>query len=121
MFSLVVCVKRRADLSREEFSKHWRHVHGPLIASCPEFTRHLHSYTQYHLADGDGDIAQLFGVSAKDYDGVAVLSFASPEACDAAFKEPQYLEKVRPDEFNFVDTDGCMTFFTEPVFVVKPS
>lgn len=114
MTSLIVCIKRKPGMTVEEFSQYWRGHHGPLIRSVPDFTRHLVSYTQYHLADQDSPVAKMFGVSS-DYDGVAVLTFKSAEALEQAFQEPAYLEHIRPDEFHFVDLENCIPFLTEAV------
>ena len=114
---IVVCIKRRAGLSEEEFSRHWREVHAPLIRSCEEFSRHLVSYTQHHLVDRNSPVAKLFGVSGE-YDGVAVLEFHSLDAMQQAFPEPAYVERIRPDEPNFVDLENCISFISEPFPVI---
>ena len=114
MKTLIVCVRRKPGLSREEFSRYYRDTHGPLIRSATGFARHLVNYVQFHALDSATPIAALFGASG-DYDGVAALTFASEEAMTQAFAEPDYLNIVRPDEPNFVDLTGCLTFVTEPV------
>jgi uncharacterized protein (TIGR02118 family) len=116
MTTLIVCIKRRPSLTRLEFSRYWREAHGPLVRSCTQFMRHVRSYTQFHLLEGPSPVSSMFGVDAA-YDGVAVLSFSSPEAIAAAFSEPRYLEIVRPDEFNFVDLENCLSFVTNEVVV----
>jgi uncharacterized protein (TIGR02118 family) len=111
MTTLIVCIKRKEGTSREEFARYWRDSHGPLLASCPDFTRHLISYSQYHLAEGSDDAAE-FGV-AGTYDGVARLKFRSAHDMEQAFAEPDYLARVRPDEPRFIAIEGCMSFVTE--------
>lgn len=117
MTTLIVCIRRRPGMTPQEFSSYWRERHGPLIQACPDFKRHLSSYVQYHLIDGNSDIAKMFGVSGE-YDGVAVLRFHDENALRQAFKEPAYLEMVRPDEPNFVDLDHSMSFIAEPAVMV---
>ena len=117
MITIIVCIKRKPTLSREEFTAYWRDVHAPTLLACTDFTRHITSYVQYHLVGEDTPVAKLFGVSG-DYDGVAALTFADEAALAAAFSEPAYMTDVRPDEFNFVDTTNCETILTSP-FVVK--
>jgi len=53
-----------------------------------------------------------FGIAAP-YDGVAELWFDSVEAAEAAFREPKYLEIIRPDELKFADPLRCISFVTE--------
>jgi uncharacterized protein (TIGR02118 family) len=117
MTSLVVCIRRKPGMTPEEYSNHWRDIHAPLISNCPNFTRHLMSYTQYHMADAGSAVAQLFGIST-DFDGVAVLTFNRADDLTQAFAEPQYTEQIRPDEFNFVDLDNSVSFITDAHQVV---
>lgn len=117
MTTLIVCIKRKPGLSPEAFTSYWQDLHGPLVRSCRDFTRHLRSYTQHALADRDSPVAKLFGVSG-DYDGVAVLDFRSEAAMRQAFAEPAYLADVQPDEANFVDIENCQSFVTNPSPVV---
>jgi uncharacterized protein (TIGR02118 family) len=111
MVTLIVCIKRKAGMSREDFSRYWRDNHGPLVASCASFTRYIAGYSQYHLTGEDGEAAE-FGVAGV-YDGIARLEFRSAEDMEAAFADPDYLANVRPDEPRFIDIDGCMSFVTE--------
>jgi uncharacterized protein (TIGR02118 family) len=108
MVKLIICATRKAGLSREQFSAYWRNQHGPLVRSVPEFARHVRKYVQCHWA---GD-AVPFGI-AGDYDGVAELWFDSVEDCARAFREPKYLEIIRPDELKFVDGSKCISFITD--------
>lgn len=117
MTALIVCIKRKPGLSPEDFTSYWQEKHGPLLRSCTDFTRHLRSYTQHVLADRDGPVAKLFGVSG-DFDGVAVLDFRNEGAMRQAFAEPAYLAEVQPDESHFVDLDNCQSFVTNPSPVV---
>jgi uncharacterized protein (TIGR02118 family) len=103
VITIVVCIKRKPGMTQEAFTAYWRDVHAPTLLACSDFTRHI--------------VSVLFGASG-DYDGVAVLTFADEAALRAAFAEPKYMTDVRPDEFNFVDTENCTTILTSP-FVVK--
>ena len=112
MLKLIVCVKRKPGLTREEFSAYWRDNHGPLVKSVPEFMRHVRKYVQCHLTEGTASGEPLIG-SIPDYDGVGELWFDSPEALQQAFNEPRYLEIIRPDELKFIDLANCLSFQTE--------
>lgn len=120
MIALVVCARRRAGLSHAEFSRYWREEHAPLLLGCSDFTRHLISYVQYHPVDNESPVATMFGVSG-DYDGVAVLTFASEAALTAAFAEPAYIAEVQPDEARLVDLEGCLSFLTTPAVIKAES
>lgn len=116
--SLIVCIKRNPDMTHAEFTEHWRAHHGPLFRDCPDFTRHLLSYSQHHPLEADSPLASMFG-SSHDFDGVARLTFASKEKMERAFAEPVYLERVKPDEATFVDAANCLSFVTRDVPVLE--
>ncbi len=114
--SLIVFIKRRPDMTAAAFSRYWREAHGPLLLACTDFSRHIIRYEQFHGTEQTAAIGAMFGASG-DYDGVAVITFSSPDALAAAFAEPAYLSDVRPDEPNFVDLDNCLSFVASPQLV----
>lgn len=120
MVKLIVCVRRKAGLTREEFSTYWRQQHGPLVKSVPEFMRHVRKYVQCHLTAAALPGEARFG-SLADYDGVGELWFDSPESMQQAFNEPRYLAVIRPDELKFLDHDQCLSFLTEEVTMAEDS
>lgn len=116
--TLVVCVRRKAGMSREAFSRYYRDTHAPLIRSASGFSRHLIDYVQHHALGPEAPISDLFGAGG-DYDAVAALTFASVEAMRSAFEEPDYLNIVRLDEPNFVDLGNCLSFVTKPFWIKR--
>jgi uncharacterized protein (TIGR02118 family) len=108
MVKLIICATRKAGISREQFNAYWRDQHGPLVKSVTEFSRHVRKYVQCHQVEGEMPLGR-----PGPYDGVAELWFDSVEAANAAFKEPKYLEIIRPDELKFVDPNSFMAFITE--------
>jgi len=110
MVKFIICARRKAGLTRPEFSTYWRNQHGPLVRSVPEFMRHVRKYVQCHIVAG----VSPFGEEAA-YDGVAELWFDNSEEITRAFNEPRYLEIIRPDELKFVDISNCLSFITEEV------
>ncbi len=113
MVKLIICASRKPDISRAEFDAYWRDRHGPLVKSVTEFARHVRKYVQCHIVEG----ATPFGIPGS-YDGVAELWFDSAEAAAQAFKEPKYLEIIRPDELKFVDPQRCISFLTEELPII---
>ncbi|MGE3599143.1 MAG: EthD domain-containing protein [Dehalococcoidia bacterium] len=109
MITMIVYVRRKKGITREQFSKYWFEHHGPLVLSTPEFMKYVRKYIQYHFAPGDAQAGSLFG-DIVDYDGCGVIWFDSREAMNAALNEPRYLEIMRPDEHNFIDLEGCLSF-----------
>jgi len=84
MIKLVFCLRRRDDLSREEFQRYWREQHGPLVRSHAEALG-IRRYVQVHSIDDEISLA-IAGErnSPQPYDGVAELWFDDLEALGAA-------------------------------------
>ncbi len=78
-FSLI---RRREDISPDEFKRHWLDPHGPLTARIPGTRR----YVQNHVVDGPGtnDAAR-----AMRLDGFPQLAFETPESRAAAHHSPE--------------------------------
>lgn len=107
---LSVAIKRREGMTFAEFDEYWNTTHADIVTSVPEFTRYVRRYLQAHLvADytGDGDASKLatqWGKAA--FDGIAELWFDSTADMISAFNEPQFMEKIAPDDEKFVDPLG---------------
>lgn len=115
MVKFVVCVRRKAGMSAEEFHRYWRETHGPLVRSVPEFLRHVRRYVQSHTV---ADAASIFPAGGGDsFDGYAELWFDDLDAVRRAFSEPRYLEVIRPDEPKFVDLERCVVSVTEEAVI----
>lgn len=104
MIKLIYCFRRKPGMSREEFSRYWREVHGPIGARIPGLLRlvQCHRY-------GEGDSA--------DFDGVAELTFQSLEALDAARQSPEW-KRSGEDEINFLDPASAVGFMTTEHVIV---
>jgi uncharacterized protein (TIGR02118 family) len=112
MVKLFAMLRRRTDMSAEEFIAHWRDVHGPLIASEPTLARHLVRYEQ-HVRHRPDSLSGTDGV-----DGVAVQWFRSIDDFVGFISEPAYAELVAPDEQRFLDMDRVEFVITEEPTVV---
>lgn len=98
MFNVVFLVKRRPDLSQEEFARYWVREHTPLTASVPG-VRAYKVYTASGPQDGE-----------PAFDGVAVLSFDDRAAYDAAIAGPAFAAAIA-DAPNFQDVAITTSFF----------
>ena len=112
MIKVVVFVKRNPDLTIEEFQRHWRDVHARLVAETPSVARHILRYEQNprSLEDYERD--------GEDFDGVAIAWYRSREAMEALFREPEYLERIRPDEERLSDAARNLWLVCEDEHVV---
>lgn len=112
MIKLIVAIRKRADLSVEEFQDHWRHRHAALVKNNPASTRYIRKYIQCHTLPDEyaaGDVA---------FDGTAELWFDSVADKDAFFSDPDYLRDVSPDEEKFADMSKTVFFVTREEHVI---
>lgn len=113
MVKITIFVKRKAELTFEEFDTYWREKHAPLIKSVTDFSRHVRKYVQSHRSPEEFAFAD-----AANYDGVAELWFDDVESLNTAFTEPEYMEHIRPDELKFVDLEQCQSIIGEEFQVI---
>jgi uncharacterized protein (TIGR02118 family) len=103
-FSLL---KRRPDLTREQFNEHWHTVHGPLLASIPAYWKNNESYVQSYVLP----MHEVIGTEAP-FDGIAqTIQRPRPDMSRDFFDEPDYLRLVRPDENQFLSLPDCTALF----------
>lgn len=88
----IAFLRRREDLTVEEFQRYWRERHGPVAATIPGLLR----YTQDHVR-----LSSYAGGRSPVYDGIAITWFASTDAMRAAARSPEYA-RTRADEANFL-------------------
>jgi uncharacterized protein (TIGR02118 family) len=112
MVKLTCFLKRRPGMTAEDFDRHWREVHGPLIAGLPALARHIVRYEQHPRLRGS-DV-----VGTPGYDGVAVQWFRSLDEFMAFVGEPDYAAHVAPDEGAFLDRGALVWMLTEDPRVV---
>ena len=60
MIKVIMVVKKKKGISREEFYKYWKEVHGPLVAG---HIPHLKKYIQNHFVE----------IPGKEYDGDGII------------------------------------------------
>ncbi len=99
MIKLICFVKRHPSLTPEAFHHHWRNVHARLILDTPSVARHLLGYQQNPRSLEDYERGE------PPFDGVAIAWYRDAAAMEALFSEPEYLEKIRPDELTLSDLE----------------
>ncbi len=117
---LVFCVRKRADLSTEEFLDYWLNRHGPLVRSLweagtfPGMLRYVQSHT---VLDADGG-RRARGTKAP-YDGITEVWMDSElGATDATTRAASAAGGTRllEDEATFIDfAESCVFVTTEHV------
>ena|SRR5438876_10795027 len=116
MIKLVFVIRRREELSPEEFHRYWLEEHGPLAHKLLE-SLGARRYVQTHTLDTDLN-ARLAGARGTDeaYDGLAEVWWDSLDALLAATGSEagqSANETLIEDEARFIDFGRSSFFITE--------
>jgi len=114
MFKLIMCITRRAGMTREEFKDHWLNFHGPHFMEIAKDYR-AKKYVQSHTLDTKLNkmVRGLRGMS-KEYDGIAEIWWESEEDYIAGLNSPLVQERgaeFLAAEADFVDAENSTAFF----------
>ena len=116
MIKLVFVIRRREELTPEEFHRYWLEEHGPLARRLLE-SLGARRYVQTHTiaSDLNAALAATRG-TAEAYDGIAEVSWDSIDALLAAAgsDEGQRINAtLTEDEARFIDFERSSLFLTE--------
>ncbi len=116
MVKLIFCLRRRHDISEEEFHRYWRQEHGPLVARHASALG-IRRYVQLHTVSGPVNaLLAATRRSPEAYDGVAELWFDDADAlvAGAATEEGRTAAAdLARDEARFIDHDRSPLFVAE--------
>jgi uncharacterized protein (TIGR02118 family) len=121
MIKLVFALRRRPELTLEEFQTYWRDVHAPLVAERAGVLK-IRRYVQVHTADLEGlhsAFRKRNGGAPEPFDGVAELWFDSLDVLggdDPAVRQAQ--AELLADEANFIDLPNSPMWMAEEHEVV---
>ncbi|WP_287131188.1 EthD domain-containing protein [Candidatus Cyanaurora vandensis] len=121
MIKYVYCIRKRADLTDEEFHTYWREDHAMLIRGLAQALR-AKKYVQSHkLATPlNEQFIKARGFDAPPYDGVTELWWDSMADFLANFNTPEGMEAAKQytaDEAKFIDFSQSRAFLTEEYVV----
>lgn len=124
LIRVTVCVNRKPGTTEEEFNKYWAYTHGPLATdwllrygivryvqvTFSLFTICITSHiVQYHTTSDYRNLAkkmsEAVGRPTLQYDGMGDFWVHKYEDFEAAFLDPEYQEKIRPDELKLIDME----------------
>jgi len=117
MIKLVYVIRKRSDVSQQDFHEYWLKTHGPLVRS---FAKALNArkYVQSHTVSEDLG-RQFRGTRPKmteTYDGITEVWWDSSAALaatgDAAEREKAGRALLQ-DESKFIDFERSSIFLTE--------
>jgi uncharacterized protein (TIGR02118 family) len=85
MFTITVVLRKKPEISQDEFRRIWKEVYAPMYRQMPQ----VKSYTQYHLSDRRKDDAE------DSIDGIAVMSFDSEKDMHEAWQTEIYKKAAK--------------------------
>jgi uncharacterized protein (TIGR02118 family) len=109
MTKAIILMRRRSDLSGEDFRRYAEETHLPLVGRLPGLQRLVVNYVLMEAQGGD-----------PGYDAVAEDWFESPEAMQAAFASPEG-QAVVGDVPNFLDPAQMRVLVVEEAEVATPT
>lgn len=120
MIKLTFCLRRRPDLSAEEFRRYWRDVHGPLVQARAEVLG-MHKYQQVHTVDEPelhAALQQRNGGAPTAYDGIAEVWVEDVETFRGGSGTPESKKaagELLEDEANFIDLPNSPMWLGEEI------
>lgn len=108
---VVAMLRKRADISREDFMRYYEQNHAPLILSLmPGIVEYRRNFTVFDGAYVNG------GAAPFDFDVLTEIRFRDRAAYDAAMAiaaDPAVAKRIADDEANFLDSTGNRMFVVE--------
>ena len=123
MFIVLGFYKRRPDLTHEQFSHHWRNVHGPLMQRIARTHPYMIRYVQHHLSP-DSDYPVPAGATSDTttqvYDGFSEAWFENKESRDKWFALPVFKTEGAEDARQFLDMNTSRWAVIDEQHVIIP-
>ncbi len=118
MIKLIMCLRRREGMSRDDFTDYWQNSHGPFFMENASVMR-ARRYVQSQTLDSplNAGMRESRGL-AEEFDGVAEVWFESEEDLMAAMGSAGMAElgpKLVADENNFIDHSRSCAFIVKEV------
>ncbi|HKR16535.1 EthD domain-containing protein [Rhizorhapis sp.] len=115
MITIHYCLHRKVGMSIEDFTDYWRGHHADLVNSLADRLG-IVRYVQNHavLPEVAAAMQAMRGTSAP-FDGVAAISFESPEALARGNTDPAAADAQKllaEDEGKFIDLARSVILFT---------
>lgn len=111
MIKMIITLKRRAGMTREEFVHYQRHIHRPLLESIPETQRHLRRFVVSYPVVAEG-------YPEASYDSVVEAWFNNMDDLNAFYSSDNFLKIVDPDHAAFIDLSAVGRIIAEEEVVI---
>ncbi len=116
MIKFVMCLRRRSDLTREQFQDYWKNNHGPFFMQNADVMR-AKKYVQSLTVDTPlNEGLRTSRGMLPEFDGVAEVWFESEEDLIAAMSSPEGQKlstALLEDEGKFIDHAQSSAFIVK--------
>jgi uncharacterized protein (TIGR02118 family) len=116
MIKLVYCLRRRSDVSPEEFRSYWLERHGPRVRGHAEVLK-ARKYVQSHTVDSPlNDVLTESRGMKPPYDGITEVWWDGVKDLEQALATPEGQaagDDLIQDEAKFIDLGESRIFLTE--------
>lgn len=116
MIKLMYCLHRLDGMTRDEFQRYWREVHGPLVRKHADVLR-VRRYVQVHTITTPLDEALRASRGGPEgYDGVAELWFDSLDDFTEGVATPEGIAaalELAQDEKRFIAVERSPLWLAE--------
>lgn len=116
MIKLMYCLHRLDGMTRDEFQRYWREVHGPLVRKHADVLR-VRRYVQVHTITTPLDEALRASRGGPEgYDGVAELWFDSLDDFTEGVTTPEGIAaalELAEDEKRFIAVERSPLWLAE--------
>jgi hypothetical protein len=125
MIRLTYLLRRQPGMTREDFQKYWREIHGPLVASFA-VSLNILRYVQVHTILDETQNEQLPGIRGKmekPYDGVEEIWWMERKEMVSGWKSgPGHAawQRILEDERKFIDLPNSPLWFNYEYPQVNP-
>ncbi|KAJ7582231.1 hypothetical protein C8J56DRAFT_1168228 [Mycena floridula] len=103
MVHITVSLKRRPDISFEEFDEIWTN-HAKVFTGIKYVQDNFIRYTQFHVKkDLGAPFVELGMANVNEFDGMAHFDVERVDVFVNLMKDEEYLRVVVPDEDRFLD------------------
>lgn len=120
MIKLTFCLRRRSDLTPEEFRRYWREQHGPLVRDRA-VTLGIRKYQQVHTLE-EPELHEALqrrnGGAPEPFDGIAEVWVDDVETFRGGNGSPEARQAARElleDEARFIDLPSSPMWLGEEI------
>ncbi|KAL1708209.1 hypothetical protein EV121DRAFT_197571 [Schizophyllum commune] len=104
---MAILVKRRKDMSYDEFADYWLNHHAKVFMSTRIVHKCLLRYEQMHISSSTAKAwNELKGIPITGFDGIAMFEAESYQDIQEMWDSEEYQTVIYPDELQFVDHES---------------